>query len=577
MNLSPPEDKLLSNILTSALKTGPSPNLLHILPVGGCGQFGMNITLYVYRDRVFVVDCGIQFSDAHKPGVDSLIPDLSDLLAPFTRVEAYLITHGHEDHIGALPFIYQNWPAPIFATKWTKSLIEKKFQRHGRTTPETFIDWDEEKCHHLPEVKLRAVGVNHSIPMARALSLRFGDFHVFHSGDYKLDSTAIGEPSFGVEEVRSLCTDQPVDVFLSDSTNSMSPGFCPSESVALATLDSVFAKASSRIIATTFSSNVWRLISLIECAKKYGRRVIPFGQGVSSTMALAQQHGLMRDLDGAIADEVDFRRLPPEKVVIIATGSQAELGSGMQRIASGEHPNLKFSAGDSCIFSSRVIPGNEVYVGQMQDRIVRSGASIISSRNFAGIHVSGHGYRGDINAMLGAVRPQYFVPMHGTFSHLSACESVPRDLSATPQKTQSIENGDLLRLDADGLTCRGRIACKVDYVDAFSRVAAPPQEFRERFKIGEMGLAMVWACIDMSVGKWLVEPQIEMRGIPFPKHLNKVQWKIETGQYIAKKIISFTDQEDDFALNERVRLLFRRRLEETIGKKVVVVAQILRK
>lgn len=575
--LNQPEDEPLLNLTPSDLKTGEHPGLLHIFPVGGCGQFGMNITLYIYRNRVFVVDCGLQFSDAHKPGVDSLIPDLEEFIAPFGEISAYFITHGHEDHIGALPFIFPKWPAPVYANRWTRSLIERKFQRKAKPLPENFVDLENDVDHEILGVKLRAVGVNHSLPMACALSLRFGEHHVFHSGDYKLDETPVGEPSYGLDAVRQVASLQRVNVFLSDSTNATSAGFCPSEMVSAQTLQDIFSTTTSRLIATTFSSNIWRLQSLLDSAKKHGRRVIPFGQGIMGSIALAQEYGFIGNLEGLIADERDFDRLPPEQVLVLATGSQGEMGSGMHRIASGEHAHIRLGQGDGCIFSSRVIPGNEVGLYQMYDRLLRQGAHIISSRQYPGIHVSGHGYRGDIAAMIGAVSPEFFVPMHGTFSHLSACESVPSTHSKPDQKTVSIENGDLLCLDSEGLRRKGYIQPKVQYVDAFSQATAAPSEFKERFRIGEMGLATLWGCIDMAKGTWLVEPTIEVRGVPFPERINRTEWLLDTRDYLCNELLDYPNSESDEEINERARLLLRRRLADAIGKKVVVIAQILRK
>ena len=567
-------DNFLKNLDYDDLLTGSDPNRVFILPIGGCGQFGMNTTLYIYQNQVYVVDCGVQFGDADRPGVDAIINDLAPFLNKFGKVTAWIFTHGHEDHIGAIPYVFDRWPAPVYCSPWTWELIQGKFLKKGREQPSEHTILEADHKYEIGPLSFYFVPVNHSIPMAGALALKFGKLRIFHSGDYKLDATPIGEKSCGAGPLEALAKSQPFDLFLSDSTNAPLPGFCPSESSTVSHLDTIIAAAPAAVIATTFSSNVWRIKTLIELAIKHGRKVIPFGSGIIANIKLASKFGYLDETQHVMLSDDEFPRLPRDKVMVIATGTQAEFGSGMHRLAQNEHHSIRIAPGDVVISSSRVIPGNEKYIGAMQDRLVQLGAKVFTGRSRPGIHVSGHGYQGDIQTYLTALKPRYFVPIHGTWTHLDACAGIGTALTHRPPEVINIENGDMLALSPGRLEKMGTFELTTLYIDGYSSAIAPVSEFRERFKIGELGCAILWGCVDMNIGEWVVRPSIRLVGLPLPAHIDQSKWVNQTMDKLADSIYDAAHRMDQDSLNEFSRLALRRMLMDVIRKKVVVISQI---
>ena len=331
-------------------------NECYVVPIGGCGEFGLNMTLVRYKGSLVVIDCGLMFPDPVKLGVDAIIPDCTPWFEHLGHPTTYLITHGHEDHIGALPMIHKRWPAPIYAPAWAAELIKDRFGRIGQVAPEILVVKEKDQVT-VGSIKAEYIQVNHSIPMAHSLLLQCGDLKVFHTGDFKFDATPVGEAPLSEDRLSAIGA-RGVNLLLADSTNALSSGPCPSESICASAFERLFKEEPGAVFVTTFSSNLWRLFTIFEAAKACGRRVHIAGNGLSKTIETARL-GMLPEHPGLFVGEEQLDAVPRSKLVIVCTGCQAEPLSALGRIARNEHRNIKMEANDTLAFSSRMIPGSE--------------------------------------------------------------------------------------------------------------------------------------------------------------------------------------------------------------------------
>ncbi|NDE14095.1 ribonuclease J [bacterium] len=557
---------------------------VRIIPFGGCGEFGMNLTGYLFRDKLFVVDCGVMFPDPSKLGVDAIYPHIDPWFEQFGGVHAYLITHGHEDHIGALPYVLDRWPAPVYATPWTASLIESKFERRKvagrfpvtRVSPGDRIQFED--------VKIDWVPVNHSIPMASALLMDFDGKTVFHTGDFRIDFERQYEPPMDLSRIREI-GDKGVDLLIADSTNSHRPGLGPSEFSVLGPLGDLMADTPGAVIITTFASNYWRVRSIANLCAKFGKKLLILGGGFEQAIRIGGELGFDPLPDGIMApqDQVGLGNIPRDKLVVLASGSQGEWRSALSRLSNDEHRGFKVAPGDTVIFSSRIIPGNEKSVLWLMNNFQRRGVRVVTSRETPGIHVSGHAYRGEIKTLVEHVRPKTFIPMHGTFTHLDANESIISELGLDDTATLLMEDGDIVDLTSAGCEFSGRIEVETLYVDADSHASMTKDVLRERLRIGEGGCAFVTGVFDAGGSRWLRSPEIILQGIEFrPEEghagpVDKTLWLEEASMYVADAIVRLAAQQPGATpadIDEEARLTLRRLLFGSLNRKPQVFARV---
>ena len=550
-------------------------NTIRIIPLGGCGEFGMNMTAYICSGKLFVVDCGVMFPDPMKLGVEAVIPKVHEIFKQCGGVYAWVITHGHDDHIGALPYLIDKYPAPMYATPWTAELIQNRFNRKGigDRHPITVV----EPGDHVTAEGFDAeyVAVNHSIPHACALFIRTPQMNIFHTGDFRIDDTPVIEEPISRSLLRKI-GDEGVHLLLADSTNAQKKGIGPSESSVKGPLGETMDNATGAVVITTFSSNFWRIKQIVDLCIEKGRKLLILGPGVEASFAAAAAVGMYRIPDGVRVDESQARHVPRKELVVIATGSQGEYRSAMMRISLGEHKAFKIQDGDVVVFSSRMIPGNERTAQMMMAKLEKLGARIITTRQNPGIHVSGHAFSGEIAELMRCLRPKQFIPIHGTFSHLHANELIPAEHQLKDTKSYTMENGDVMDVTKTSVKRFKRIDPESEFIDSESYVPIAYETLRERLRIGELGMAIIGGVFSMEKKDFVHAPVITIQGLAFPHTINGKVWLEEASMYVAEAVITGakTGVCTPESVNEDARVTMRRHLSGMFGKKPVVLTNL---
>ncbi len=552
----------------------PDVQTVQIIPLGGCGEFGMNMTLYRYGSQTFVVDAGSRFPTAFQSGIDCIIPDVGELFSKLSGVTAYIITHGHEDHIGALPYIFRQCPAPIFAPPWAAALIDRKFTSlELDMTQLTICQLGDKKT--FGDTSFTWIPLNHSIPHACAMLIEMGDRKVFHTGDFKIDPDAIYEPPADMNYLTSL-GDKGIDLLIADSTNAHKAGRCPSESSCKDALAKVLQQAEGFTVIGTFSSNLWRLMLIFELCHQFGKKLCVVGRGLENTLEIASELNLFRPKGDILIDTGEINQYDRKDVVLLATGCQGERLAGLNRIVSGHLKACQLNEDDQVIFSSRVIPGNELAILNITNQLEKIGCKIINNSPSQNIHVSGHGYREDLSDLLSTLRPRYFLPMHGSFFHLKSNNDNYTDNHPSIEKTFLTDTGDVFSLSKNDLVLAGRIDLNRLFIDQGSRLEMDYLTLKQRLKVGERGQLIFSGIYDSQQNKWRQQPQMKSVGVMMPAKAQTNKWKeklydrlaTQVGQYLVKN--SF-DQDD---LNEYMRIQLRSRIDEVLNKKPEVTCQI---
>ncbi|MEY4632282.1 MAG: Ribonuclease 1 [Pseudomonadota bacterium] len=557
---------------------------VRLLPFGGCGEFGMNLTGYLYRGKLYVVDCGVMFPDPSKLGVEAIYPDVNPWFERAGGVHAYLITHGHEDHIGALPYVLDRWPAPVYATPWTAALINAKFVRRkvaGRFEVNEVAPGGRLK---FGDVKVDYIPVNHSIPQASALLMQFGRHRIFHTGDFRIDFQTQYEPMMDLEQIRAIGR-EGVDLLVADSTNAHRPGTGPGELSVVEPLAEIMRNCEGAMIISTFASNYWRIKTVANLCSKLGKKLLILGGGIEQAIAIAGQTGFepLPDDIRTTEEQVASGHVPRDRVVVLATGSQGEWRSALSRLSAGEHRSFKVLPGDTVVFSSRIIPGNEKSVLWLINGFIRAGANVVTSRDNPGIHVSGHAYRDEIKTLVECLKPRFFIPMHGTFSHLDSNEKVIDELGLDATGTMLMEDGDIVELSDKGVSKAGAVDVGILYVDSDSYASLTKEVLRERLRIGEGGCAFITGVFDLGGKRWLRAPDILLQGIEFRPEdghagpVNREVWLEEAAMYVADAVTSLASRQQEIdgeALEEEARLTLRRLLFGSLNRKPSVFSRI---
>jgi ribonuclease J len=497
---------------------GPPPELpvggLRVVAVGGIKEIGRNMTVFEYRadasrSRLLVVDCGMLLGKTNSPGVDITLPDWSYFAGRLDDIDAVVLTHGHEDHIGALPYLLrERGDIPVIGSRLTLALVESKLSQH-RIKPElrrvvegertAAGDWD-----------LEFFAVNHSIPDALAVAIRAGQHTVLHTGDFKMDQTPLDGrltdlPGF------SRLGDEGVDLLLADSTNAEVGGFIPSERDVGKVVTDVIHKAPGRIIVACFASHVHRVQQVLDAAVETQRQVALVGRSMVRNMQIARELGLLRVPDGVLIDLKDAEELPSKRVLLISTGSQGEPLSALSRMANREHQTVRISSDDTILLASSLIPGNETSVGQVINGLSRLGATVIH-KSTALVHVSGHAPAGELRYLLAAVRPTNLMPVHGEWRHLRAHAAIGRSMGLPDARIMLAEDGTVVDL-VDGLaTISGRIPVGYVYVDGLEVGDIGDAVLKDRRILGEEGFLSILVAVDLDAGKVVFGPEITARG-----------------------------------------------------------------
>jgi ribonuclease J len=544
-----------------------------VFPIGGCGEFGKNMTGYVVDGRLFVVDAGLLFADSRSLGVASVIPDVTEIFKKFGGPTAYIITHGHEDHIGALPFICRDWPALIYATPWTCRLIEGKFDRHGLQGLKGSIrKVNAGDIFTIGKVKFEYLHVNHSIPDACAVIIDYKGTKILHTGDFKVDLKCEECPPIRLEE---YSRHKDITLMLADSTNASHAGIGPGEAEVVEPLRKAILECKGRTIISTFASNLWRLQIVVKLAKELGKKVLVSGTGIDNCLKLAEELGHFKWPDGVKVSPEHLKKVEDRDLIILATGCQAENRASLYKMAYGEHRDIKIMPNDSVIISARTIPGNEKDVASLISELRRLGAHVITTRSHPGIHVSGHAYAGEIRLLLEAANPKYFMPVHGTYAQI--CDN---QILGNSLRFQTIipDNGAVLEVHKDkGVRQIGDVDVPLLYVDGESSALLHYETIRERLRVGELGGVIISGIIDVKKGLWAKGPTLESLGLmneSRKKGLDEFGWAGELLDEVKAWGKSLKVPPTDADVSEVVRVAVRRKLSNEFRKKPVVVSNI---
>ena len=542
---------------------------IRISPIGGCGEFGKNLTLYLFKDSVYVVDCGVKFAEVWQPGIMGLIPNCDQVFATYGTPTAYLLTHGHEDHIGALPLFYEDWPAPIYATAWTMELIKNKFEKYELSFKQkTRVVKGGDKLSFADGLSVEWLAMNHSIPMTCSLLISTSQQRIFHSGDFKFDPDPPYEPRTDVDALRRL---RPIDLMLVDSTNSALPGDSPSERTVREPLRQYLRGDHPRIYITTFASNLWRLLQVIEIAQELGKKVYACSRAIESSLAIGAQLGIY-DTERYRVEIITktTTAIAARNAVVLVSGCQGERFSTLARVVSDRIRACALGADDLVLFSSRPIPGNELSIIKLCERIKERGAKVISVREDRAIHVSGHAHSKDIENLIAALSPKILMPVHGNFSHLDGVQKLSHQ-----SQVYMPTNGDLFELTKSGL--QHIAADPVDdlYIDAESLVPLSFHTMKARVRLGESGLCEVVGVIDKRKRSWLLAPHISnLTGVIEEDGVAALRQRVKDAVREQLHAIDFATL-TLAQINDAVRIMFRRQVSLYVGKKTFVTSNVV--
>jgi ribonuclease J len=483
---------------------------LSIIPLGGVGEIGKNMTAYRYGDDIIVVDTGLKFPEEEMLGIDAVIPDITYLLDNKEKVRAIFLTHGHEDHIGGLPYVLKQLNLPVYGTRLTLGLVENKLREHGllETTKLNKIDGSS-------VVKVGAFQVsffysNHSIPDTGGFAIETPEGIVVHTGDFKFDQTPVDGRHAELHKLAAY-GDKGVLALVSDSTNAEREGFTPSERVVGKAIDDILSHAPGRIILATFASNIHRIQQVIEAAERHGRKVAVVGRSMVNNIQIALQLGYLVMDPKTLIDIDDVNKLPAEKIVVLSTGSQGEPMSALTRMARSAHRKMEIVPGDTVVLASNPIPGNEKYVSRTIDQLFRAGANVI----YRGVHVSGHGSQEELKLMLNLVRPKYFVPVHGEYRMQRVHSQLALNTGVKEENIFILDLGDVVEFENGEARLAAKVTAGTVMIDGLGVGDVGNIVLRDRKLLSQDGILVVVVTLSKERGTVLSGPDIISRGFVY--------------------------------------------------------------
>ena len=491
---------------------------LSVIPLGGLEQIGLNITAFQYEDSIIVVDCGLAFPADDMLGIDLVIPDITFLLENADKVKGFVITHGHEDHIGALPYILKQLNVPVYGTRLTMGIIENKLEEHGllHDTKREVVKFGE--TIDLGKLRVEFIKTNHSIVDAAALAIHSPAGTVVHTGDFKVDYTPVYGDAIDLQRFAELGK-QGVLALMCDSTNAERPGVTQSERTVGKTFDTLFNEHSdTRIIIATFASNVDRVQQIINSAYKYGRKVVVEGRSMVSIIDTATKLNCLQIPENTLIDIELLKNYPEEKTVIITTGSQGESMAALSRMASNMHKKISIGPGDTVIFSSNPIPGNEKAVTKVINELLIKGADVI----FEDAHVSGHACQEEIKLIYTLVQPKYAIPIHGEFKHRKAQARLAADLGIPKENIFMLDSGEVFEMNDEYATITGKVPVGSILVDGLGVGDVGNVVLRDRQHLAQDGVVMVVLALDSDMNYLVSGPDIQSRGFVYMREADEL-------------------------------------------------------
>ena len=492
-------------------KKGNNKKTVKVIPLGGLEQIGMNITAFEYGESIIVVDCGLAFPDEDMLGIDLVIPDVSYLVNNFSKVKGFVITHGHEDHIGAIPYILKKLNVPVYGTRLTLALIEKKLKEHGIDKTSKLHVVKHGQTVSLGDFKVEFIKTNHSIADASALAIFTSAGTIFHTGDFKIDYTPVfGEPA-DLQRMAEIGKEGCL-MMMCESTNAMKAGFTMSERTVGKTFDMIFSEhKNNRILVATFASNVDRVQQIINTAYKYGRKVVVEGRSMVTIIGAADELGYIKIPEGTLIDIDRLKDYPPEKTVLITTGSQGESMAALSRMASSVHRKVSIMPDDVVIMSSTPIPGNEKAVAKVVNELAMKGAEVILQDT----HVSGHACQEEIKLMYSLLKPKYAMPIHGEYRHRMANKSIAESMGIPKENVAIVSSGDVLEVSDQVFKVSGHVDAGGIYVDGLGVGDVGNIVLRDRQNLAQNGIIIIALSLERGSNRLLSGPDIVTRGFVY--------------------------------------------------------------
>lgn len=513
-------------------KTRKTNDFLKIIPLGGLNEIGKNITVLEYRDQILIIDCGMSFPEDDMYGIDVVIPDFSYLEKNANKIVGLVITHGHEDHIGAIPYFLRKVNVPIYATRITLGLIENKLKERGISGNLNVITAGDK--FRVGDFTVQTIRTTHSVADAISLNISTPAATLFHTGDFKIDYTPIDGEPIDLQKFAEIGM-QGVDIMLADSTNATRKGFTKSEKYVGEALDKIFSRAKGRIIIATFSSNVHRVQKIIELAIKYGRKFTVSGRSMDNVVNLAQELGYIKFPKGSYVELNKANNIPDNEMVIITTGSQGEPMSALTRMANDEHRNVKLKKGDMVILSSSPVPGNEKSVSNVVNRLYDKEVDVIYN-DIADIHVSGHACQEELKLIQSLIKPKFFMPVHGESRHLKEHAKLAESLGQKPENIFILSNGDQLSVNKErAIKFENVVSADDILVDGLGVGDVGNIVLKDRKLLSESGLIIVVASVDIKAGILVSGPEIVSRGFIYVKENEDI---INKAKEIAERSIN---------------------------------------
>ena len=543
-------------------------NTLSVIPLGGVEEIGLNMTVFEYNADIVVVDAGLMFPEEDMLGVDFVIPDFSYLLDNREKIRGVILTHGHEDHTGALPFLLKEINVPVYGTPLTLGLVKEKLREHNLENVE-LISVKPREVINLGVFSVEFIRVTHSIVDGVGLGITTPVGLVVHTGDFKLDPTPVDGQLMDFHKF-SEYGERGTLLLLSDSTNAEKGGFTFSEKEVRRVFEDIFSNTQGRIIIATFASNIHRIQQAIDVAVKYGRRIILCGKSIVSNAQIALDLGYLRIPQNMWLRLEDLNNLKDHEVVIITTGSQGEPMSVLSRIAIDEHKHIKIKDGDTVILSAKMIPGNERSIGKIINHLFRRGANVIYEK-VSEVHVSGHASKEELKLMLNMVRPKYFMPVHGEYRHLVYHSMLAKKLDIPKENIFILKNGAVLEISGEGARENGRVNSGRIFIDGKGIGDVEEMVLRDRLRLAHDGIVLILLGIEKLTGHIISGPDIISRGFVFEDASQEV---INNVKELLTNTIKGLDKElisDSSVLKARLRSVLKKYLRDTMDRRPMIL------
>ncbi len=547
--------------------------MLKLIPLGGFGEVGKNMLVVEYANDIIVIDAGLMFPEDEMLGIDLVLPDFSYLIRNKRKVRCIFLTHGHEDHTGALPFLLRQVNVPVYGTKLTLGLAKGKLKEHRMLDDVNLKVIDSESKVNIGKFKLSFIHVSHSVPDGLGLAIETPEGLVVHSGDFKLDQTPVdGWPTELNKFV--MLGEKGVLALLADSTNVESPGYTSSETTVGDALERVFKQARQRIVVACFSSHIHRIQQIIDVACLNKRKIAVAGRSMRGSVSIASELGYLSIPDGAMIGIHKVNDYRPDQVVILATGSQGEPMSALARLASHDHKHISLVPGDTVIISASAVPGNEKSVSRTIDQLFRIGTHVHYEER-AGVHVSGHAGQEEIRLIINQVKPKYFIPIHGEYRHLKRASELAEDLGIPSDNVFVIENGDVITFKKGKGKIDGSVAAGAMFVDGLGIGDIGDVALRDRVKLARDGVFIVVVAISRQTGEIITGPYVVSRGFVYPKETRDL---IEESKSVVANTLSECKSEDiidEGVLKIHVREALGRYLYKSTKRRPMVMPIIM--